>query len=527
MSTYEIRNPATNELVGTYTNEPIERVAEAVQASRKAQKIWAKMSFKERAKHIQKMKNYLSANAERAVSIICASTGKTKQDALVTEVLPCVVACDWYAKNTSKVLKEEKLPSGSMMFFNKSNTLVYEPIGVVGIISPWNYPFSIPFGELVMGLMAGNGVLLKVASNMTNVGLFIEEVVQEAGLPQGLFQHLIIPGSKCGPAFLEAGINKLFFTGSVRVGKELMAEAAKTLTPVSLELGGNDAMVVMKDASIERAVNCACWAGFQNAGQSCGGVERIYVDASIYDKFLDELCAKTSALRHGPDGEGTFDVDIGSMTTKGQYDTVMGQLEEALAKGAKIVAQSQPVGDCSSGYFVPATVLTGCTMDMAVLREETFGPLLPVIPFKDEEEAIRMANDCSLALTSSVFSGSGSKALRMAHRLESGVVSINDHLYSHGMSEAPWGGWKESGIGRTHGYLGLKEMSNVKCINNDCFPTKRNLWWYPFDGNTYNTMLAALRFVAPQHCCDSLRAFCHLLCNSCFMFKKWVVPGKK
>lgn len=524
MSTVEVRNPSTGELVETYTNQPIECVVEAVKEARAAQEVWRSKSFSSRAAHIKKMKSFLALHAERAVKTICACTGKTKQDALGTEVLPGVLACDWYASNTSTVLREQKLPMGSWLFANKSNKLVYEPVGIVGIISPWNYPFSIPFGEIMMGLMAGNGVILKVASNVVPVGNFIQEVIAAGGLPKGLFHHIILPGADCGSAFLASGINKLFFTGSVRVGKQLMAEAAKTLTPVSLELGGNDAMVVLRDACIERAVNCACWAGFQNAGQSCGGVERIYVEAPVYDTFLAALCAKTASLRHGPDSDGAFAVDMGSMTTKGQYDTVMAQLKDAQDKGAVIAAQSQPVGDCSKGYFIPATVLTGCTADMDMIKGETFGPVLPVMKVADATEAIRLANNCTLALTASVFSQSSKRASLVAHALDGGVVSINDHLYSHGMSEAPWGGWKESGIGRTHGYLGLKEMSNVKCINDDCVAPYRNLWWYPFSQETYEKLLSALRFVAPTRTCESVCSLFRLAGAMPFMMRKWVVP---
>ncbi|CAD2213103.1 succinate-semialdehyde dehydrogenase (NADP+) [Angomonas deanei] len=376
-----------------------------------------------------------------------------------------------------------------------------------------------------MGLMAGNGVVLKVASNVVHVGEFIDECIRAGDLPDGLFAHVNVPGATAGPAFLAAGIDKLFFTGSVPVGKQLMAEAAKTLTPVCLELGGNDPMVVLSDANIERAVNCACWAGYQNAGQSCGGVERIYVDEKIYDVFLAELAKKTRALRHGPE-TFKFEVDIGAITTKGQLQTITTQVEEALKKGATIVAQSQPVGDLSKGYFYPATVLAGCTPDMLIVKDETFGPVLPVIPFKTEDEAVAMANNINLALTSSVFSNSGSHARKVAARLQSGVVTINDHLYSHGMAESPWGGWKESGIGRTHGYLGLKEMANVKNINEDFLPSwmaPRNLFWHPFSKSTYEMISASIGLLAPRSVGDFFSSLCTVSKHASFMFTKWKV----
>lgn len=521
----EQRNPATGELLEVCVNQDVSEVEKAVKKAHEVQPAWAALSFKERAKHVRKIRRFLADNAERGAKIISQSSGKLLQDALGTEIVAAIAGCTWYMNETQNALKPEKIKNGSMMFANKTNTLVYEPVGVVGIISPWNYPFAIPFGEIIMGIMAGNAVVLKVASNSTRVGNFIDECMKAGELPDGLFSHLIVSGAEAGPAMLNARVNKLFFTGSVRVGKQLMAEAAATLTPVTLELGGNDPMLVLPDAAIERAVNCACWAGFQNAGQSCGGVERVYVHRSVYDAFLAQLIVKTNALRHGPE-QGAFNVDIGSITTKGQYDTIMAQVDEAVAKGAKIVAQSKPVGDCSKGLFIPATVMTGCTPDMRIISEETFGPILPVIPYDDEEEAIRMCNNCSLALTSSVFSRNAKHAWAVAQRLESGVVTVNDHLYSHGMTESPWGGWKESGIGRTHGYLGLKEMCNVKCINVETLPTSiahRCMQWYPFSRETYDTFLAVVGFIAPHSFWERVKSAFKVMGKGSFMFRRWVV----
>lgn len=522
-------NPATGAQLPTVPLAPIEAVGNAIQSARAAQKLWAQTSFYDRAVCVKRVKAFLANNAERASAIISSSNGKTRQDALATEVLPCVMACDWYAGNTHKVLKPQSLPCGNLLFANKSNTLHYTPVGVVGIISPWNYPFSIPFGEVIMGLMAGNAVILKVATPTATVGQFIDECIAAGEFPKGLFHCLNVPGAQVSKAMLEHGIDKIFFTGSVKVGKELMAEAAKTLTPLSLELGGKDPMVVMADANLERAVNCALWAGFQNAGQSCGGIERVYVHESIYDVFVAQLVEKTRALRHGPDTE--FGVDIGAITTKGQLTTIKDQVDDAVKNGAVIAAQSRPVGDLSKGFFYPATVLTNVNHSMQILRDENFGPVLPVMPFRSDEQAIRLANDCSMALTSSVFSESSATAQRIAKQLDSGVVTINDHLYSHGMSEAPWGGWKESGLGRTHGYLGLKEMSNVKCINNERVPSSwipRNMWWYPFDRASYDGLLAGVRFLAPQDAAQFVSSSAKLVKFAVGkMFTKWRVNSEQ
>ncbi|MEL0028063.1 MAG: aldehyde dehydrogenase family protein, partial [Perlucidibaca sp.] len=307
----------------------------------------------------------------------------------------------------------------------------------------------------------------------------------------------------------EHGIDKIFFTGSVPAGKQLMAQAAETLTPLSLELGGKDPMVVLADADLERAANGAAWAGYQNAGQSCGGVERVYVHASVYAEFVALLAQKTRALRHGvPDD--ACSVDVGSMTTAKQRQTVERQVADAVAQGAKIVAQSRLVGS-GDGEFFPATLMTDVTHDMIIMRDETFGPVIPVMPFKDEDEAVALANDCSMALSASVWSRDLKRAKRLATRINSGVVAINDHLYTHGMANVPWGGPKESGIGRTHGPEGLMEMTRPKVVNWDWLHARRNIWWYPQDRGTYDAMLTAAQIAAPTSALNFLGALSRLM----------------
>ena len=490
-------NPATGTAVAELNETDLAKLPEIMTRAREAQAIWAAKSFKERARHITMMRSYIVDRADDLARTVSESNGKTLTDALATEVLPCALACKWYANNAEKYLKEKNRPGGSILFFNKKTHMLRVPLGVVGIISPWNYPLSIPFGEIVMGLMAGNAVLLKVAAATPAVGRAIEQIIAAGELPEGLFHHIVGSGSKVATGFFENGVDKLFFTGSVPAGKTLMAQAAETLTPVSLELGGNDPMLVLEDADLERATNGAAWAGYQNAGQSCGGVERVYVVDAVYDQFVDLLAKKTRQLRHGV-GCKDFDVDIGSLTTAGQLRTVQQHLEDALAKGARIEAQSRPVGDVENGFFHPATLLTNVTDDMLTMCDETFGPLIAVQRVANEEEAIRKANESKLALTSSVWTKDNKRGRAIAARLQSGVTTINDHLYSHGLSETPWGGWKESGIGRTHGPEGLEEMTQAKVVNWDILPSKRNIFWYPFDEATYNGIKNALHFVFPK-----------------------------
>lgn len=487
-------NPATGEQIGAVPNTDLDRFPEMMVRARAAQGAWASMTFSERARRVLAMRTYIVTHMDELSEVVSRSNGKTRVDAMATEVLPCALACDWYAKHTERILRERRRPVSSILFFQKRNALLRLPVGVVGIISPWNYPLSIPFGEVVMGLMAGNAIMLKVAAATPLVGEAIERIVAAGDLPPGLFQLVTGSGGQVSKAFLSHGIDKIFFTGSVGVGKELMAAAAETLTPLSLELGGNDPMIVLEDADLERAANGALWAGFQNCGQSCGGVERIYVHESVYEPFLALLAAKTRALRHGPD-RGDFTVDLGSMTTAGQLRTVQAHLEDALSRGGRIVAQSRGPAAGEGGFFHPATLLAEVPDDAQTMREETFGPLVPVSKFRTEEEAIRRANDSDLALTSSVWTRDTARGKRIARRLHTGVTTINDHLYTHGLSEMPWGGWKYSGLGRTHGPEGLHEMTHLKAINWDLMPGKRNLWWYPQGADAYAALKQAAQFV--------------------------------
>lgn len=502
-------NPANGEQIGAIPNTPPEAIAGIFKRARDAQQIWAAKSYAERRQHMHLMRDYIVANADHLARIVSQSSGKTRLDALTTEVLPCVLSCSWYGKHAEKVLKPERREASSIIWIGKRSVIQHEPLGVVGIISPWNYPLSIPFGEVIMGLMAGNAILLKVAAATPLVGKAIEDIVAAGNLPDGLFHHLVGAGGEMSTAMFENGIDKIFFTGSVPAGKQLMAQAATTLTPLSLELGGKDPMVVLEDADLERAANGAAWAGYQNAGQSCGGVERVYVHESVYAEFVDLLAKKTRALRHGvPDDACT--VDVGSMTTAKQRQTVERQVNDAVAHGAKIIAQSHRVGT-GDGEFFPATLMTDITHDMILMRDETFGPVIPVMPFKNEDEAVALANDCSMALSASVWSRDLKRAKRLATRITSGVVAINDHLFTHGMANVPWGGPKESGIGRTHGPEGLMEMTKPKVVNWDWLHARRNIWWYPQDRSTYDAMLTAIQVAAPTSGLSFLRALSRLL----------------
>ena len=487
-------NPATGKIIGKTPENTIEELAQAISLARIAQHEWAKLSFHERAQHLFAIRDYIVENADKISDVISKNSGKTKMDALSTEVLSVSLAITYYAKNAKNILKRKRLNGGSILTINKRSYVDRVPLGVVGIISPWNYPFSIPFHEIAMALIAGNGVVLKVASQSLEVGKMIKECIEAGKLPKDIFRLVNLPGKIVGDAFLNSGINKLFFTGSVPVGKYLMEKAAKHLVPLSLELGGNDAMIVCSDSNVHRAASGAIWAGLSNSGQSCAGVERIYVESEVYEEFLSILKMKMSELKQGVDIDSN--VDIGSMTTEQQWKKVRDLFKDAVKKGAKAYPEIKKIEKKGKGLFCPPIILENISDDMMVVNEEIFGPLLAVKKVDNIKEAIASANASTLGLTASVWTKNRRKAHEIASQLEVGSVMINDHLMSHGLAETPWGGWKETGIGRTHGYIGLEEMTQPRCVVDDILPfVQKNMWWHPHNKKVYEGLKGGLEFL--------------------------------
>ncbi|WP_169312646.1 aldehyde dehydrogenase family protein [Leadbettera azotonutricia] len=463
-----------------------------IEKARKAQAIWGELSFKERAERLKKAARYLGNHRDAITQIIHKENGKLLMDALAAEIIPALMAIPYYTKRGRPLMASRSVGGGNILMFNKRSRLVYKPWGVVGIISPWNYPFSIPFSEVVMALLAGNGVMLKVASATPGVGRALDEIFKAAELPEGLFGYIELPGSEAGPAFISGGVDKLFFTGSTAVGRELMALAAPRLLPLVLELGGADAAIVCADADLDRTASGIIWAAFSNTGQSCGGIQRILVHRDIYTAFMEKFCGKVKALRPGDN----FDCDLGPMVSLKQKVAVKKSVDTCLDKGAQIAAQSPGSFDDESLY-APAMVLINVNSEMPILAGEVFGPVAAVVPFTDDEEAVRIANASSYSLTSSVWSRNHSKAKKLAARINAGAVMINDHLMSHGLSETPWGGFGDSGLGKTHGENGFKEMLKTQVIVDDILPgAKRDIWWQPYSEKVYKGIGAIADFLA-------------------------------
>ncbi len=487
-----LRNPATGELLGRYPWQSSDEVRAVLQTARKLQPGWAALKLAARQRIIRELRHWLMAHMDETANTISDCMGKTRMDALSTEVTPTVAGCRWYERHAADCLKLRHLKNGSLLFFSKRSTLRRVPWGVVGIISPWNYPLGIPMHEIVPALLAGNTVVFKTAPETVAVGTYMQRMFRECGLPDGVFNHIHIDGPMAGELLLEPdkGVDKLFFTGSVAVGKSLMEKAARTLTPIALELGGKDAMIVCADADLERAADGAVWAGLSNAGQTCAGVERLYVHQDIYADFMHKLAQKVSALRVGPGMDSN--VDVGPLCTDRQVDIVQHQLEEAFQLGATVMAKAGPA-PAPNPHFISPMVLTHVDHGMTIMREETFGPVMGVMPVTSDAEAVRLANDSHYGLSASVWSRDLHKAANLAQQIRAGAVMINDHLLSYGMTETPWGGFKDSGHDRGHGRFAFEAVTTTQVIVNDWLKFSwRQPFWMPYSQQDYVGLKGAL-----------------------------------
>jgi acyl-CoA reductase-like NAD-dependent aldehyde dehydrogenase len=465
-------NPATGAELGRVRMTTEEEVAEAAREARRAQSEWGSLQFKERAAIVLGAKDRLVEQQDEICDLISNETGKPAIEAMTSEVFPAANLMDYFARNAARHLRQERF--GLSVFRNKRSQVGYEPLGVVGVISPWNYPFSIPMGEVVMGLMAGNAVLLKPSELTPLTGMKIGELFRAAGLPKGLLQ--VMPGDGvAGKALVGADIDKIFFTGSVATGRQIAQAAAARLLPCMLELGGKDAMIVCEDAPFERAVNGAVWGAFNNCGQACASVERLYVVEAIAERFIAALVERTKGLRVGTGQER----EVGPLNNQRQLKIVMEHVNDAIAKGAKAVTGGRRIAGLSGCFYEP-TILVGVNASMRVMNEETFGPVLPIMAVKDEAEAIREANRSSYGLLASVWTKDTGRGQQIAKQIEAGTVIINDVIYTHAAAETPWFGIKESGLGVTHSKHGLREFTRMKHVNWDLLPLKRNLWWFPY-----------------------------------------------
>jgi acyl-CoA reductase-like NAD-dependent aldehyde dehydrogenase len=469
-------NPATGEVLREIDCAGEVEVAAAVARARAAQPTWAELGIRRRIEILRKFQAGLYARKSEIAAVITREAGKPLAEALVTEVLVVLDATRFLIENAWSLLRDEPVPHANIVTKFKRGWLVREPHGVVGIISPWNYPFSIPSTETLAALVAGNAVVLKPSELTPVVGLELQSLLHGAGVPPDVFQVVVGEGP-AGAALVASSIDKLVFTGSVTTGKRIAAAAAERLLPVVLELGGKDPMLVLDDADVDVASSAAVWGAFVNAGQACLSVERCYVHHRLYEEFAAACAEKTRQLRVG-DGMDPH-TDVGPMIRERQVRIVETHVEDAKQRGARVLAGGVRLPQLGPNYYAP-TVLADVTHDMRIMREETFGPVLPIMACAGDEDAVRMANDSEFGLAASVWTRDRKRGERLARRIHAGTVMVNDVISCFGISEAPHGGVKASGVGRTHGRFGLDEMVRVKYLDTDLLPGTKKVWWHGY-----------------------------------------------
>jgi acyl-CoA reductase-like NAD-dependent aldehyde dehydrogenase len=469
-------NPATGEVLRELECAGEVEVARAVARARAAQAAWADLGLRHRIALVREFQGKLYAKKSEVAAAITREVGKPLVEALVTEVLVVLDAARFLIDNAWGLLRDEPVPHGNLVTKLKSGWLVREPHGVIAIISPWNYPFSIPATETLAALVAGNAVVLKPSELTPLVALELAALLHAAGVPEDVFQVVVGEGP-AGAALLRSPIDKLVFTGSVGTGKRIAAAAAERLLPVVLELGGKDPMLVLDDADVDVASSAAVWGAFVNAGQACLSVERCYVHRSLYESFAKACAEKTKQLRIG-NGMDSH-TDVGPMIQERQLRIVEAHVEDAKACGARVLAGGMRLPELGPNFYAP-TVLADVRQDMRIMREETFGPVLPVMACADDDEAVRLANDSEYGLAASVWTRDRKRGERLARRIHAGTVMVNDVISCFGISEAPHGGVKASGVGRTHGRFGLDEMVRVKYLDMDRMPGMKKVWWHGY-----------------------------------------------
>lgn len=482
-------NPATGEDLGSYPVFTPDEVRAAIARARAAQPRWAAFPLAKRIEFMKRVKRDILNHMGDLAELISKESGKPRVEAHNAEIILICDLIDYFSKEAPKLLADEKLPMPQVAFKTKSTKLFYAPLGVIGIISPWNWPFAIPMSEIIMALICGNTVVLKPAEPTSLCGLRIGELFDRAGVPEGVVEVVSGSGSTTGQALVEGDVDKVVFTGSVEVGRHIMETAAKRLCPAVLELGGKDPMIICEDAYLNAAAEAAVWGAFFNQGQVCASVERVYVHETVYDEFVDLVVEKAGKLRVGNPMDP--DVDLGSMINHAQVKTVHAQVQRALKAGARVLTGGEPVEPVKGGAFYSPTVMVDVRQDMEIMQEETFGPVLPIMKFTTDEEAVALANDSRFGLSASVFSKNLKRAELIARQIRTGAVSINDCCYTYGLPQAPWGGEKESGVGRTHSRFGLYEFVSIRSLGTEMLGQVKRPYWYPYSQGTYEMLQKA------------------------------------
>jgi len=486
--------PANKKLIGDFAIDSEAELDQRFDRLEAAFKGWSQLTIRERGKYLLRLRDVIYGQIESLAHVISESTGKPKVEALTAELGTILDFISYFVKRAPRILGDQKISLSLLKY--KRSFLRYEPFGTIAILSPWNFPFSITMGDTIQALLAGNTVIIKTSEAVLPVAKAIEDIFKEAEFPKGVVEVAYGNGKTGAYIASSPRVKKIVFTGSTVVGRKILEQAAVNLTPCVLELGGKDAAIVCKDANLKKAAKGIVWGAFTNAGQVCASIERVYVHREVVQEFSDLVVKEIGQLK--------LKEEVGGITIPSQFERYRRQLEDAVRGGAKILVGGMPEKRVGGDFFQP-TALINVNQKMEIMQEETFGPLLPMMMIDSDEEAIRLTNDSCYGLGASIWTRNVKKGVKMATKIQSGTITINDAVFTAALGEVPWGGYKQSGIGRVHSDIGLREFCQVKHINYEILPLKP-FWWFPYTKASYETALALAGVVAAPRLIDRAKS---------------------